>query len=95
MRLRFQEYDTTWWDKKVSYRYFGGTSLFFASRSRMELGLADSNRTLAFISKLQDFTTKKMVIFIQGCFFFIGLYRKTSFLIAKKSLIRQTNYYHY
>jgi len=42
----------------------------------MELELEDSKRTLAFISKLQDFTTKKMVILFQECFV-IGLYHKT------------------
>jgi len=91
MWLRFLEYDTTWWDKKLPYRYFGGTSLFSASRRSMELELAVSKRKLAFISKLQDFTAKKKVIFIQE-YFVIGLYRNTSSMIAKKSLIRQTTY---
>jgi hypothetical protein len=50
--------------------------LFFASRGIVKLQLAGSNRTLAVISKLQDFTEKKMVILFQKCFV-IGLYRKT------------------
>jgi len=57
----------------------------------MELELAGSNRRLAFINKLQDFTDKMMVILFQECSV-TGLYRKTSSLIAKNSVIRQTNY---